>query len=186
MAEHAGKQRSGLGLGLGASIASTKGKGRVTGAHRDLERAGRDAEGSRRRGRAETAGRRWWRSRKRAVSCVLDPRANSGRCCEGEPEVREVQGSLRREKFGGTRTHRWRCTGQFLVLHGWGRATVGSEVFLASGRSSCDGSRELGSGRAAASRRRRGPVWRGRVRRGVLGFGVAAGWNEVQGGVAGC
>jgi len=48
MAEHAGEQRSGLGLGLGASIASTKGKGRVTGAHQDLGRAGRDAERSRR------------------------------------------------------------------------------------------------------------------------------------------
>ena len=152
--------------------------------HRVLERAGRVAEGGRRRGRAETAGRRWWRGRKRVVSCVLDPRANSGRCCEGEPEVREVQGSLRREKFGGTRTHRRRCTGQFLVLQGWGRATVGSEVFLASGRSSCDGSRELGSGRVAASRRRRGPVRRGRVWRGVLGFGRLGrgGWGTGEAG----
>ena len=45
MAEHAGERRSGLGLGLGTSIASAKGKGWFTGAHRDLERAGRDAEG---------------------------------------------------------------------------------------------------------------------------------------------
>ena len=118
---------------------------------------------------------------KTCCSCVLDPRADSGRHCEGDPEIREAQGSLRSEKFGGARTHRRRCTGQSLVLQGWGRATVGSEVFLASGRSSCGGFRGLGSGRAAASRRRRGPVRRSRVRRGVLGFGVAAGWNEVQG-----
>ena len=132
--------------GLRATLTRQKGSAGGGCPHRVLERAERDAEGGRRRGRAETAGRRWWRGRKRAVSCVLDPRADSGRCCEGEPEIREVQGSLRREKFSGARTHRRRCTGQFLVLQGWGRATVGSEVFLAAGRSSCDGSRDLGSG----------------------------------------
>ena len=49
--------------------------------------------GGRRRGRAETAGRRWWRGRKRAVSCVLVPRADSGRCCESATGSGEVQES---------------------------------------------------------------------------------------------
>ena len=48
---------------------------------------------------------------KTCCSCVLDPRADSRRCCEGDPWIREVQGSLRRENFGGARTHRRRCTG---------------------------------------------------------------------------
>ena len=69
--------------GLRATLTRQKGSAGGGCPHRVLERAERDAEGGRRRGRAETAGRRWWRGRKHAVSCILVPRADSGRCCEG-------------------------------------------------------------------------------------------------------
>jgi len=53
--------------GLRATLTRQKGSAGGGCPHRVLERAECDAEGDRRRGRAETDGRRWWRGRKRAV-----------------------------------------------------------------------------------------------------------------------
>jgi len=64
----AGVGCSGRESGLRATLTRQKGSAGGGCPHRVLERAGRVAEGGRRRGRAETAGRRWWRGRKRAVS----------------------------------------------------------------------------------------------------------------------
>ena len=68
VAEHAGERHPSLGLGLGASIASAKGKGRFTGSHRGCEVAGVAAEWRRRRRLAAAHGRRRGRGRSRGAS----------------------------------------------------------------------------------------------------------------------
>ena len=116
----AGAGCSGRESGLRAMLTRQKGSAGRGCPHLVLERAGRDAEGGRRRGRAETAGRRWWRGRKRAVPASW----THGLTPEGAAEADMGSGGPerhRRRAIARRRPHlRRRSSAR------WGRAGFGS------------------------------------------------------------
>jgi hypothetical protein len=113
VAEHASERRPSLGLGLGASKASAKGKGRVTGSHRGRWEVEIVTQTCRRRGLAVALGGARGGGCWGLCLAPGSPRADSGMCCEDDPTVRELQGSLGRENCGGATTHRRRLRSKF-------------------------------------------------------------------------
>ena len=159
--------------GLRAMLTRQKGSAGGGCPHRVLERAERDAEGVRRRGRAETAGRRWWRGRKRAVPASW----THGLTLEGSAEADMGSGGPerhRRRAIARRRPHlRRRVSGAIPALQGSEQRKTGLGSFLASRRIFCGGSQGLGCSLVVDSRRRR--AQRGGARRDGAELGSGGG-----------
>ena len=122
------------------------------------ESSGEAAQGGRRRGPGGGRGRRSWSGRWGASPVHEVPLVDVGMCCEDDPEVREVQGSLRRENCGGASTHRRRLRSK--SRRGAWR-NLGDEIsrsITGPWRSCGAASGGPGCGGAAGPRRRRGAV----------------------------
>ena len=108
MAEHAGERRSSLGLGLGASIASAKGKGRVTGSHRRHGVVEIMAQMCRRRGLAAALGGARGGGCWRGAPGSGTPWIDSVEACGEDTGVRAIQGAPTVSNRHGEASHRRR------------------------------------------------------------------------------
>ena len=166
--------------GLRATLTCQKGSAGRECPHRVLEWAECDAEGGRRRCRAETAGRRWWRGRKHVVPASWTHRLTPEGAAEadmgsGGPErhrrraIAQRRPHLRRRssasRGGITALHRSRSS----------KETTGS--FQASRRSYHAVWPGLWSNGAARPQRRRRAAWGGLVEAAVRVYGGV--WVDV-------